>query len=355
MKIAVVGAGHGGLTAAAEHTLAGHEVRLLESPEFAEAFAPVRERREITLVGTGRVGTARLAVATHDPAEALPGAEVVLVIAPSVAQESLARLCGPYLEDGQYIFLLPGGFGSWVFARTLEQMGVKKDLVFGESATLPYGARRSGPNEVAVHIRTICNPFAALPARATQQAAAVLRQLYPEIAEVENVLDVALDNTNPCVHPVPTLLSASRIEHSDGDFWLYREAMEPSTWRVMRAVDAERVTIREAFGLKPPHYELPEEVGQVFVGQFGWDGIEAGRQMKGPKALTDRYLTEDVPMGLVLYASLGRLAGVSTPKIDAVIELVSSLLGIDMWKTGRTLESLGLEGVACQEFIEQLA
>jgi opine dehydrogenase len=170
----------------------------------------VRERREITLTGVGRVGTAKLAAATHDPAEALPGAEVVLVIAPSVAQESLARLCGPYLEDGQYVFLLPGGFGSWVFARTLEKLGIKKDLIFGESATLPYGARRSGPNEVAVHIRTICNPFAAYPAAATSRAAAILRQLYPEIVEVGNVLDVALDNTNPCVHPVPTLLSASR-------------------------------------------------------------------------------------------------------------------------------------------------
>ena len=355
MKIAIVGAGHGGLTAAAEHTLAGHEVRLLESPDFAEAFAPVRKSREITLTGVGTVGTAKLAVATHDPREALPGAAVVLVIAPSVAQESLARLCGPYLEDGQYVFLLPGGFGSWVFARTLREMGLRKDIVFGESATLPYGARRSGPNEVAVHIRTVCNPFAALPARATSQAAGVLRQLYPEIVEVGNVLDVALDNTNPCVHPVPTLLSASRIEHSGGEFWLYREAMTPSTWRVMRAVDAERVAIREAFGLQPPHYGLPEEVGQVFVGQFGWNGIEAGRQMKGPRALAERYLTEDVPMGLVLYSSLGRVAGAPTPKIDAVIELVSSLLGTDMRGTGRTIESLGLEGISSDELLRQLA
>ncbi len=354
MKIAVVGAGHGGLTAAAEQTLAGHEVRLLESPDFAEAFAPVRESREITLVGAGRVGTAHLAMATHDPAEAVPGAEVVLVIAPSVAQEPFARLIGPYLEDGQYVFLLPGGFGSLVFSRILKQLGIKKDLVFGESATLPYGARRSGPSEVAVYIHTICNPFAALPASATSRAAALLRQLYPEISEVGNVLDVALDNTNPCVHPVPTLLSASRIEHSGGNFWLYREAMTPSTWKVMRAVDAERVTIRTAFGLRPPHYELPEEVGKVFGGQFGPRGLEAGLQMKGPKALNERYLTEDVPMGLVLYSSLGRVAGVPTPKIDAVVELVSSLLGVDMWATGRTLASLGLEGVSAEQLLQML-
>jgi opine dehydrogenase len=93
----------------------------------------------------------------------------------------------------------------------------------------------------------------------------------------------------------------------------------------------------------------------VFVGQFGWNGIEAGRQMKGPKALSERYLSEDVPMGLVLYSSLGQPAAVPTPKIDAVIELVSSLLGTDMRAGGRTLESLGLRETSVEELLRKLA
>lgn len=354
MKIAVAGAGHGGLAAAADQALAGHEVRLLESDAFAASFEPVRQSREISVAGAGRTGTAHLAVATYDPAEAIAGADVVLVIVPSTAQESFARLCGPHLEDGQYVFLLPGGFGSWVFARTLRQMGLRKEVILGETSTLPYGARRSGSTEVTVHIRAVCNPFAALPAYDTPRAAGVLRQLYPEIVEVGNVLDVALSNTNPCVHPVPTLLSASRIEHSGGEFWLYREAMTPSVWRVMRAVDAERVEVREAFNLQPPHYAMSNETGRVFVDQFGLPGLEAGMQMKGPHALEERYLTEDVPMGLAFFSSMGDVVGVPTPNIDAVIELVSTLLGIDMRAAGRTVANLGLEGVHPNELLAAL-
>jgi len=349
-----LGAGHGGVAAAADMALAGHEVRLFQVPQFAESFKKIRETGEIKISGVSRQGLAKLRVATHDPEEAISGAEVVLVIVPAFAQESIARMCGPHLEDGQYVFLIPGGFGSYVFGRVLEEMGVRKDITLGETSTLPYGCRMSGENEVAVHIRAIFNPFAAYPARRTEAAAAVLKQLYPEIAPARNILDVALNNTNPCVHPVPTLLSASRIEFSGGEFWLYREAMTPSVWKVMRALDQERVRVREAFGLGPPHCELPEEVGRVFVDQFGYEGIEAGRKMKGPKSLSERYLTEDVPMGLVLYSSLAKVAGVPTPVIDSVVTLVSALLGCDMWSQGRTIERLGLTGITAAELTARL-
>lgn len=354
MKIAILGAGHGGVAAAAHMALEGHQVRLFQVPQFAESFRAIRETKVIRLSGSWRQGVARLYAATHDPEEALTGAEVVLVIVPAFAQEPMARLCGPYLESGQYVFLVPGGFGSYLFRKVLSDMGIDKDITFGETSTLPYGARMVDGNEVAIHIRAIFNPFAAYPARRTNEACKVLARLYPEIRPVRNILDVALNNTNPCVHPVPTLLSASRIEYSQGEFWLYREAMTPSVWRVMRALDQERVRVRKAFGFGEPHCELPEEVGRVFVDQFGYEGIEAGRKMKGPKTLNERYLTEDVPMGLVFYSAMGRIAGVPTPITDSVINLASQLVGTDFWSEGRNLRSLGLEGVTSEELMASL-
>ncbi|NPV69163.1 MAG: NAD(P)-binding domain-containing protein [Firmicutes bacterium] len=354
MKIAILGAGHGGVAAAAHMALDGHEVRLFQVPQFEESFKAIRETKQLRLSGIWRQGLAPLHVATHNPQEALSGAEVVLVIVPAFAQESMARLCGPYLEDGQYVFLLPGGFGSYLFGKVLAEMGIRKDITLGETSTLPYGARMVDQNEVAIHIRAVFNPFAAYPASRTNKACRVLARLYPEVCPANNILDVALNNTNPCIHPVPTLLSASRIEYSQGEFWLYREAMTPSVWRVMRSLDQERVEVRKAFGLGEPHCELPEEVGRVFIDQFGYEGIEAGRKMKGPKTLTDRYLTEDVPMGLVFYSSMGRIAGVPTPIIDSVIHLVSHLLGTDLWSEGRNLRTLGLEGTSVEELISRL-
>ena len=207
MKITVLGAGHGGVAAAAHMTLVGNEVCLFQIEELAESFKKILSTREIKIKGVGPQGTAKIQLATHNPAEALSGAEVVLVIVPAFAQENMARLCGPFLEDGQYVFTIPGGFGSYVFAKKLKEMGIQKDITFGETSTLPYGARISDGNEVSVFIRAIFNPFAAYPAKRTEQATKVLKQLYPEIAPMKNILDVALNNTNPCVHPIPTLLS----------------------------------------------------------------------------------------------------------------------------------------------------
>jgi opine dehydrogenase len=60
--------------------------------------------------------------------------------------------------------------------------------------------------------------------------------------------------------------------------------------------------------------------------------------------LDARYVTEDVPYGLVPIVELGRLASVPTPVAHALTVLASSALGRDFIKEGRTLARMGLEG-----------
>ncbi len=352
MKIAILGAGHGGTAAAGDLALKGHEIRLYEAEEFSESFAPIRKSKEVIINENGEKKTAQLADATHNPGEAISGAELVLVIVPAFAQKSIAQKCAPYFSNDQYVFLIPGGFGSYIFSKELARAGVKP--VLGETATLPYGTRKTGGNEVSIFIRTIFNPFAAFPSTQNETASRLLKELYPEIETMENVLDVALNNTNPCVHPVPTVLSASRIEYAGDNFWLYREAMTPSIWRVMRKVDEERIQVRKGFGFGDPHCRMPEETGRVFADQFGYEGIKAGRQMKGPEKLDHRYITEDVPMGLVFYSDMGKLVNVGTPTVDAIIELSSQLLERDFRAEGRNLEFLGLEGYEANALLREL-
>ena len=64
--------------------------------------------------------------------------------------------------------------------------------------------------------------------------------------------------------------------------------------------------------------------------------------MKGPEHLKDRYVTEDVPYGMVLLSTLGDLLGVPTPTHDAVIQLASVVNRTDYWKTGRGIKQRGL-------------
>jgi opine dehydrogenase len=64
-----------------------------------------------------------------------------------------------------------------------------------------------------------------------------------------------------------------------------------------------------------------------------------------PKSLDHKFITEDVPTGLIPMSALGAAAGVGTPAIDALIEIVRSMTGKDFAADGRTLERLGLSGL----------
>ena len=62
----------------------------------------------------------------------------------------------------------------------------------------------------------------------------------------------------------------------------------------------------------------------------------------GGNKLKMRYLTEDVPYGLVPLSGLGKMFNVSTPTIDAIIHLASLINQTDYMKVGRTVEKLGI-------------
>jgi opine dehydrogenase len=64
-----------------------------------------------------------------------------------------------------------------------------------------------------------------------------------------------------------------------------------------------------------------------------------------PKSLDHKFITEDVPTGLIPMSGLGKAARVRTPAIDALIEIVRNMTGKDFAAEGHTLERLGLKGM----------
>ena len=66
---------------------------------------------------------------------------------------------------------------------------------------------------------------------------------------------------------------------------------------------------------------------------------------KGPLTVNSRYITEDVPQGLVLMESLGSVLGIPVPICTSLIELANAALDTDFRKEGRTLHRLGEENV----------
>jgi len=353
-KFAVIGAGNAGCAIAADMALAGFEVRLFEFPQFKERFQKILDEQAIHIRGEANVGKARL-FATLELQKVVKDVELILVSMPSFGHPRLAEELIPLLEDGQAVIFMPGGFGSFSFLKTLRTISPRKKVIVGETATLPYAARLSGPNEVTVFLKSILNPAATIPTVKTEEIVQSLRRLYPDISAARDVLDVALSNLNPSIHAAPSILSTSRVEMAD-EFWLYREGMSPSVQKVMVAVDNERIAVREALGYGPPHYDLKKSgARECFEDFFGKGGKEkAGYNLKGPLDMKERYITEDIPYGLVFFASWGDQVGIDTPLMDALIRIASVINDTDYMKEGFTLKSLGLQDLGHEEIIRRI-
>jgi len=356
--VAILGGGNGGHAIAANLSLAGFKVNFFELPQFAESFEKVLRTKEIQIQGISIDGVAKLNLATTDIQQAIKDAEVIFVITPAFGHKAMAEVCAPFVQDGQIIVLMPGSGGSLEFVNIFKQRKVKREVTFAESCTLPYGARLKGPGHVSVLINAMILPTGVFPSKKTEEVIPKLKQFYSMIIPAKDVLEAAINNPNPIVHPVATLLSATRIEHSKGEFYLYAEGMTPAVARTYESLNQERLSICKALGYKLHHWdnlefkdynlgETEEEcryriLNTSMDSAFGKDGIYAGIKMKGPEHLKDRYVTEDVPYGMVLLSTLGDLLGVPTPTHDAVIQLASVINRTDYWKTGRGMKQLGL-------------
>lgn len=344
LRYAVLGAGHGGLAMAGHLGWMGFPVRLWA--RRPETLAPVRALGGVFLEGEVE-GFGPVQVA-DSLAEAVQGADAILVVLPATAHGEIARGIAPFLRDGQRVLLLPGRTaGAIEFTHALRQAGCTADVVVGEAQTFLYASRKVAP-EVA-HILGIKRQVvaAALPASRTPELLEAIKPAFPQFMPARWVWKTSLDNIGAILHPAVALLNAGRIESTRGAFRHYMDGITPSVAALLERLDEERVAVARALGVGvvTTREWLAEAYGverptlhEAIQATAAYAGVGA------PDSLDHRYLLEDVPTGLVPIASLGRACGVATPVTEAVVLVASALTGRDFWQSGRTLERLGLSG-----------
>jgi len=345
-KIAILGGGNGGHTLAADLSLQGHEVRLYEMEKFSHQMESVFQTRRIQAVGAVFAGMAEIARVTSDIGEAIDGAELILVAVPAFAHADYATMLAPIVQGDQLIVLLPGTFGTLEFAAIFRACGADPNVVLAETDTLPYATRLVRPGVVQAHGRTTVR-LGVLPSARTEWACERLRGVLA-FEPAANVLEAGFGSLNPVIHPPGTILNAGRIERSRGEFYIYEEGMTPSVVHVMELLDAERRAIAAAFGIRlPPINEAIHESGYGPKGT-AWEALNGSTSLtpiKGPSDLKSRYLSEDIPYGLVTFASIAAQIGVETPIMNSLIHLGMALLRRRPEDGCRNAEHLGIRGM----------
>ena len=357
-RVAVLGGGNGAHTMAADLTLKGYEVNMCEAPEFKEGISTTLERQAIDLIDAwGEKHTAKLNMVTTDFAEALKGVSYIMMAIPAIGAKRFFNSIIPYLEDGQTIIKWSANFSALSFAAILKERGIKKDITLAEAHTLPWGCRLVAPGMVQIMVWVSRLLLATLPAKNIDRVIGDVKNMYPVIA-AENVLATTLNNLNPIVHPVGTVMNAGWIDSIGKDFYFYRDGNTLSVSRGIKAVFEEVSRLANAVGVKMTEY--PEEdfwkksaiMSTYTRASFDKEGAVA--KISGPSSVKSRYITEDIPYGLVPIAKLARRFNVVTPVIDAVIELASVINQTDYYQEGMSLEELGIATLNKEELARVL-
>jgi len=304
LRFCVVGAGNGGMAMAGHLGFMGFPVSLYNRTD--SHLAGVRWHGGIELDGEVK-GFGRIALASSDMGEAVDGADVVMVITPSTAHAGLAGIMSPHLKDGQIVLLNPGRTGGALeFHKILFDSGLKTKPLIAEAQTFIYASRATSRHEA-------------------------------KIFRIKN---------------------AGWIEETNGAFDYYLQGITPSVALVLERIDAERLDVARALGVRSVSAREWLYLSYDSPGANLYEAIhntESYRGIKAPPTIAHRYIWEDVPMSLVPLSSIGTMLGVPTPTIDMIIELGSLLHGKDYRAEGRTVEKMGIAGLSVKEIHRMVA
>jgi opine dehydrogenase len=341
-KIAIIGAGNGGRAFAAYLASHGHKVVLFN--RTLSRIKHIAETLQITSEGEIE-GTYSIQAVTDDYHVAISDACLILVVLPASAHAEVAMKMAPCLQDGQVILLNPGRtWGAIEVKSIINRARPDLDVYVGETQTLLFTCREIEDRGVQIYKIKDDNPFCFYPEQDNRYVDYLITELFPNMSVADDIKITSLTNIGAIIHPTAVVLNAGSIARQQ-KFLFYREGLTPEVVNIIEKVDQERCKIVENLDMRPePFLEWAKKVYGVEFSTYydAFQNIEPYRDIGSPSTLFTRYITEDVPTGLVPFASMGRYFGIPTPFIDSIILMASSLVGTDFMTTGRTNENVAL-------------
>ena len=357
--VAIIGAGNGGQAFTAYFASRGNRVRLYDA--FQSTVDSINEKGSIELIGAMEVSVP-FSEASTNMEETIRDAEIIIVINPSTFHRKIAATMAPYLRDGQIVFLNPGAtFGSFAFRKALTDHGCKADVIIAESNILLFACRMRELGKIFIGAKKDRILVSTFPASRLEDVKPVITDLIPETEYVKNVLSTAIDNTNPTVHPMPTVFNIGWLE-SGQQFSFMQQAVSPTLSRYMERMDRERLAVGDALGLL--HGVDMFDLFQQYEAEYGVRGKEtlhdvfmacdAYTHIYGPSEIrTARYIVEDVGMGLVPLVSVGEMLGIDMSCSRLIVDICEKVLELDFSseESCRNVNNLGLAGMSAKEII----
>ena len=359
VSIAIIGNSrlHIGMALAGDLALGGHDVRFAPWPDQLDLLDLIRDAGGITITApagdtlTGKNGQGTPRILTADPAEAIAGADLVILDVHGTELDERAAALIPLLENGQVLYISTHGYWPALRLAPALRAADKAGVTIVEGTAPNVAVKRTDATIPSYFIRQDI-PVAVFPANRLEQARRFFPLILPTAEVCRDVLETNLENINLLVHPAMTLLNIGyfdRCEAAGEPISFYGTGNTPNAGRFAEALDAERPAVCEAYGVR--FRSLLEHIHRLYGGSGDtvYEAVQQSPVYKNtgalPASIWRAWAEADVPLAHVPFTELAESAGLKAPLHRGFVDIIDCLLGMNSWRDGLNLERLGLAGM----------
>jgi len=381
-QITVCGGGNGAHICAGYFGWKGFKVNVLtRKPELW--------KKELTITTATSIWNHRgsfrgqLATVSNNPAEVIPGSDIVLIAAPADAHPHLLRQIAPFVDRTTNLGTIyaQGGF-DWAVFHVFGQRIHELRSVFG-LLNIPWICKITKYGEEARIIGPKDRLFVtSYPTDQKDQLAQKMETLFDiPCSTVPNFLNLTLTPSNQIIHPAryygifrdwdgKRTYTKEELAARNG-LTLY-ETIDEFSAECLRALDNELQQIKLALLLRYPQLDLSavppiderihrqygdqisdkSSLRSTFATNQGYRGCATPLKEVGPNqyipALESRLFWEDIPYGLCILKNLAEMLGnFPTPTIDNMIRWHQQFMGKEYLLPDNQLNPLLIPETGC--------
>jgi opine dehydrogenase len=286
--------------------------------------------------------------------------DVLFIALPANGHKKVFEEMAQFVREGQQIIISShASLGALYLAQLLrERLGDEFHVPITAWGTTVCTARRPSGNEVRVNTVRQSVDLCTIPQEHSQESLKLCQTLFSQVQTFrprDGLLAISLSNLNPQNHLGIALGNISRMEK--GETWYQSLNITPTIGRLLETLDKERLAIAEALGLEVKtifeHFHVSFHIPMSpSISDMNQEINRKGNDVYGPNTADSRYITEDVPFGLVPLIELGKLVNRPAALHESGVHIVSTMYGRDFVAENDLLEALDLGRFTLEELQE---
>ena len=289
-------------------------------------------------------------------------ADLILMPLPAFTHEQTLLQIVPFLKQEAIIGAIPARSGFEYAALKILKDNQKEEVKIFGLQTLPWACRIK---EYAASVNILGKKksvgMAAFPHKITPKLASFLsRVLDLKIEPLPNMLTLTLANVGQIIHPgimCGLFKGNEQATYQEETIPLFYQGVTKEIAKTLKAMSDEILILTEKIKALDKNVNLDHVLGlkdwliysyegsiedkstiqTCFNTNSAYQGLRAPVKKENDYFLPDfnsRYLTEDVPFGLIVIKFIAKLAEVETPVIDEIILTISQWMGKEYIKGG---------------------